>query len=130
MRKPLGVNLRRHRGLGGGNDVPGEDFVGEVQPLIRALKADGDPGHMEAGRFATTVLEGLWRNDHRTVSSVYATARTMVWPWIDPLVARSTASCTINLDWLLEKYNTLYVPYGTQKAVPALAADAAGSASR
>ncbi len=92
-----------------GTDVPGENFVGEVQPLMRALKADGDPGHKEAGRFATTVLEGLWRNDHRTVSSVYATARTMVWPWIDPLVARSTASCTIDLDWLLEKNNTLYV---------------------
>ncbi len=92
-----------------GTDVPGENFVGEVQPLMRALKADGDPGHKEAGTFATTVLEGLWRNDHRTVSSVYATARTMVWPWIDPLVARSTASCTIDLDWLLEKNNTLYV---------------------
>jgi type IV secretory pathway TraG/TraD family ATPase VirD4 len=73
------------------------------------LKADGDPGHMEARRFATTVLEGLWRNDQRTVSSVYATARTMVWPWIDPLVARSTASCTINIDWLLKKNNTLHV---------------------
>ncbi len=92
-----------------GTDVPGENFVGEVQPLMRALKADGDPGHKEAWKFATTVLEGLWRNDHRTVSSVYATARTMVWPWIDPLVARSTASCTIDLDWLLEKNNTLYV---------------------
>jgi type IV secretion system protein VirD4 len=33
----------------------------------------------------------------------------MVWPWIDPLVARSTASCTIDLDWLLEKNNTIYV---------------------
>ncbi len=92
-----------------GTDMPGENFVGEVQPLMRALKADGDPGHKEVGKFATTVLEGLWRNDHRTVSSVYATARTMVWPWIDPLVARSTASCTIDLDWLLEKSNTLYV---------------------
>ncbi|MGI8948842.1 MAG: type IV secretory system conjugative DNA transfer family protein, partial [Ornithinimicrobium sp.] len=92
-----------------GTDMPGEGFVGEVQPLVRALKGDGDAGPKEAGEFATTVLEGLWRNDHRTVSSVYATARTMVWPWIDPLVARSTASCTIDLDWLLEKNNTLYV---------------------
>ena len=90
-------------------DVPGEGFVGEVQPLVRALKGDGDAQRKEAGQFATTVLEGLWRNDHRTVSSVYATGRTMVWPWIDPLVARSTASCTIDLDWLLEKNNTLYV---------------------
>ncbi|HEV2811111.1 MAG TPA: type IV secretory system conjugative DNA transfer family protein [Acidimicrobiales bacterium] len=92
-----------------GTDVPGEGFAGEVQPLVRALKGDGEAQRKEAGRFATTVLEGLWRNDHRTVSSVYATGRTMVWPWIDPLVARSTASCTIDLDWLLEKNNTLYV---------------------
>ncbi len=55
------------------------------------------------------VLEGLWRNDERTVSSVYATARTMVWPWIDPLVARSTTSCRVDLDCLLKGNNTLYV---------------------
>ncbi len=90
-------------------DMPGENFVGEVQPLMRALKADGDPEKKEAGEFAATVLEGLWRNDHRTVSSVYATARTMVWPWIDPLVATSTASCTTDLDWLMERNNTLFV---------------------
>ena len=59
-------------------DMPTDNFVGEVQPLMRALKADGDPERKEAGEFAATVLEGLWRNDHRTVSSVYATARTMV----------------------------------------------------
>jgi type IV secretion system protein VirD4 len=92
-----------------GTDMPLEGSVGNVQPLMRALKADGDPMKKEAGEFATTVLEGLWRNDHRTVSGVYATARTMVWPWIDPLVAKVTASCTIDLDWLLAKNNTLYV---------------------
>jgi type IV secretion system protein VirD4 len=92
-----------------GTDMPVEGSVGEVQPLMRILRADGDADRKEAGEFAATVLEGLWRNDHRTVSSVYATARTMVWPWIDPLVARSTADCTLDLDWLLEKNNTLYV---------------------
>lgn len=54
-------------------------------------------------------LEGMWANDHRTVSGIYATARTIVWPWIDPAVAKAGASCTIDLDWLLEKNNTLYV---------------------
>jgi type IV secretion system protein VirD4 len=91
-----------------GTDMPMEDSVGQVQPLMRALKADGDPARKEAGEFATTVLEGLWRNDHRTVSGVYATARTMVWPWIDPLVAAATGSCTIDLDWLLANNNTLF----------------------
>ena len=92
-----------------GTDMPLEGSVGQVQPLMRALKADGDPSRKEAGEFASTVLEGLWRNDHRTVSGVYATARTMVWPWIDPLVAKATVGCTIDLDWLLAKNNTLYV---------------------
>jgi len=92
-----------------GTDMPIEKNVGQVQPLMRALKGDGDPERKDAGEFASLVLEGLWRNDHRTVSGVYATARTMVWPWIDPLVAKATSSCTIDLDWLMEKNNTLYV---------------------
>lgn len=59
-------------------DLPSENFVGEVAPLLRALKTDGDPERKAAGQFSAMVLEGLWRNDHRTVSSVYATARTIV----------------------------------------------------
>jgi type IV secretion system protein VirD4 len=90
-------------------DMPVEGFVGEVPPLIRALKADADPSRKEAGQFAAMVLEGLWRNDARTVSSVYATARTMVWPWVDPLVTRASAGSTIDLDWLVSGPNTLYV---------------------
>ncbi len=31
-------------------DMPVEDFVGEVPPLIRALKADADPSRKEAGQ--------------------------------------------------------------------------------
>jgi type IV secretion system protein VirD4 len=90
-------------------DLPSEHFVGEVAPLLRALKADGDPERKAAGQFSAMVLEGLWRNDHRTVSSVYATARTIVWPWVDPLVEQATASTSIDLDWLTGKANTLYV---------------------
>lgn len=90
-------------------DMPVEGFVGEVPPLIRALKTDADPRRKEAGQFAAMVLEGLWRNDARTVSSVYATARTMVWPWVDPLVTAASAGSTIHLDWLLSGPNTLYV---------------------
>ena len=32
-----------------------------------------------------------------------------MWPWVDPKVAEVTASCSINLDWLLAGNNTLYV---------------------
>ncbi len=90
-------------------DMPVEGAAGEVAPIMRALKADSDSTRKEAGQFGALVLEGLWRNDHRTVSSVYATARTLVWPWIDPLVSEATANCTVDLDWLLSGPNTLYI---------------------
>jgi type IV secretion system protein VirD4 len=90
-------------------DMPTDDSPGEVAPILRALRADGDPARKEAGEFGALVIEGLWRNDPRTVSSVYATARTLVWPWIDPLVAEATRSCTVDLDWLLSGPNTLYI---------------------
>lgn len=90
-------------------DMPTDDSPREVAPILRALRADGDPVRKEAGQFGALVIEGLWRNDPRTVSSVYATARTLVWPWIDPLVADATASCTVDLEWLLSRPNTLYI---------------------
>lgn len=90
-------------------DMPSEDAPGEVAPILRALRADGDSVRKQAGEFGALVIEGLWRNDPRTVSSVYATARTIVWPWIDPLVAEATRSCTVDLDWLLDGPNTLYI---------------------
>jgi type IV secretion system protein VirD4 len=90
-------------------DMPTDDAPGEVAPLLRALRADGDPVRKQAGEFGALVIEGLWRNDPRTVSSVYATARTIVWPWIDPLVAEATKGCTIDLQWLLDGSNTLYI---------------------
>ena len=90
-------------------DMPMEGFTGEVAPLLRAMKVDGDPDRKAAGQFAAMVLEGLWRNDARTVSSVYATARTIVWPWVDPLVATASAGWTVDLDWLTADANTLYV---------------------
>lgn len=90
-------------------DMPTDNAPGEVAPILRALRADGDPARKQAGEFGALVIEGLWRNDPRTVSSVYATARTIVWPWIDPLVAEATKACTVDLDWLLDGPNTLYI---------------------
>jgi type IV secretion system protein VirD4 len=90
-------------------DMPTDDLPGEVAPILRALRADSDPVRKRAGEFGALVIEGLWRNDPRTVSSVYATARTLVWPWVDPLVAEATASSTVDLDWLLGGQNTLYI---------------------
>jgi type IV secretion system protein VirD4 len=90
-------------------DMPTEVAPGEVAPILRALRADGDSVHKQAGEFGALVIEGLWRNDPRTVSSVYATARTIVWPWINPLVAEATKTCTVDLQWILDGPNTLYI---------------------
>lgn len=90
-------------------DMPTDSAPGEVAPILRALRSDGDPVRKQAGEFGALVIEGLWRNDPRTVSSVYATARTIVWPWVDPLVAEATQVCTVDLNWLLNGSNTLYI---------------------
>ena len=54
-------------------------------------------------------MKGLWDLDPRTSSSIYATARTAIWPWADPDVVAVSADCDIDLDWLLTGTNTLYL---------------------
>jgi type IV secretion system protein VirD4 len=72
-------------------DVPNDSAPGCVAPLMRPLKSDAHPVRQASGIFVTDALEGLWRNDHRTISSVYATARTLLWAFVDPNVAAATA---------------------------------------
>ena len=88
-------------------DTPTDGAPGEVAPLLRALRSDPDPEKKEAAAFATQVLEGLWRNDHRTVSSVYTTARTVVWPWVNPVVAETASETTVDAPRLLAEASTL-----------------------
>ncbi len=90
-------------------DMPSEASPGKVAPLYRALREDADPLRRAAGVFAADVLEGLWRNDHRTISSVYATARTLVWPWADPIVAASAKDKPFDPADLVDESATLYV---------------------
>lgn len=54
-------------------------------------------------------LAGLWSYDERTRSSIYATARTIIEAWTDPVVLGSSASCDITPEWLLGGDNTLYI---------------------
>jgi len=90
-------------------DAPTDGTPGEVAPLLRAMKSDADPERKAVATFAAQSLEGLWRNDHRTVSSVYTTARTVVWPWVNPVVATTATTTTISAEWLLSGANSLYV---------------------
>ncbi len=90
-------------------DRPRETSSGTVAPLPRA-HIDGDDPALAAG--ATLVhrwMKGLWDLDPRTSSSIYATARTAIWPWADPDVAAVSKDCDIDLNWLLTGTNTLYL---------------------
>ncbi len=92
-------------------DVPTETAPATLPPLMRALRADPDPARQAAGVFVADALEGLWRNDHRTISSVYATARTLIWAFVDPNVAAATGrgGDLIDPDIFLAGTGTLYV---------------------
>ena len=92
-----------------GQDRPSDEASGTVAPLIRALTEHTDPATAGAARQVHNWLRGLWEMDPRTSSSIYATARTTIWPWADPGVAALSSRSEIDLDWLLSGENTLYV---------------------
>ena len=58
---------------------------------------------------AGQALAGIWSYDERTRSSIYATARTIIEAWTDPVVLRSAETCEITPEWLLDGDNTLYI---------------------
>jgi type IV secretion system protein VirD4 len=90
-------------------DQPREGNGGTIAPLLRALIDGPDPAVAEGARQAHTWLRGIWEMDPRTSSSIYATARTAIWPWADPGVAAVSKCCEIDLPWLLSGENTLYI---------------------
>lgn len=80
-----------------------------MSPLLKA-HVDGDnPALAEPAAMVQGWMKGLWELDPRTSSSVYATARTAIWPWADPDVAAVSKRCDIDLNWLLSGTNTLYL---------------------
>lgn len=89
-------------------DQPSEARSGVVAPLIRAI-IDSDDERAPSARKVQTWLKGIWAMDPRTSSGIYGTARTAVWPWADPGVEAVSTTNEIDLDWLLEGENTLYV---------------------
>lgn len=92
-----------------GADMPTEHDEGAVLPLLRAMQATGDPAKKTAATAAMRLLRGVWKADPRTASSVYASAKNIVWPWNDPIVAAASTTCDIDWDWLTTANNTLYV---------------------
>lgn len=94
-------------------DFPGEAGPGEVRTTLDVLLDHADENVATGASDAAKSLLAVWEMDERTRSSVYATAQTLVWPWSDPGVAASSRSLggsrPVDLDWLLDGANTLYL---------------------
>ena len=104
-------------------DMPIENDQGEIAPLIRAMQSNNDPGVKAAATFARDLLQGIWKGDERTTSSIYVTARAMLWAWTDPTIAEVSKTTDIDLRWLLSGNNTLYMstpPTDHERVVPVL----------
>ena len=90
-------------------DRPGLAGPGEVRTLLEHLLLSDDLDVALGAAEAVRILLGIWEMEDRTRSSVYATAQTVVWPWADPGVAAAARGASVDLDWLLEGCNTLYL---------------------
>lgn len=90
-------------------DRPGVWGRGEVRTALDILMAEGRPEVQEDAHDAGRALLSVWDDEERSRSSVYATARTVVWPWADPGLAKSSRGTSVDLDWLLGGPNTIYL---------------------
>jgi type IV secretion system protein VirD4 len=84
----------------------------EDSPLRNAIElsvAASDSERREDARQAEHALTGVWGFDHRTRSSAYATAQTLIGAWTDTGVLDSSETEDIDLEWLLSGENTLYI---------------------
>jgi len=80
-----------------------------LSEAIELTTGDPDPDQREDARHAEHVLTAVWGFDHRTRSSAYATAQTLIGPWTDTGVIDACETEDIDLDWLLSGANTLYI---------------------
>jgi type IV secretion system protein VirD4 len=90
-------------------DQPTEGSGGEVRRILDHLLQCPEPDTSLGALEATQILLAIWEMESRTRSSVYATCQTVVWPWADPGVAAASRGDGIDLEWLLDGQNTLYL---------------------
>lgn len=90
-------------------DQPGPLGPGDVRLALDLLSHDLNDIVRDHLPDATNAITGIWAMEERTRSSVYATAQTVIWPWSDPGVAASSRGQSINLSWLLNGSNTVYL---------------------
>jgi len=82
---------------------------GEITAVLDKALTSADEGVRASARAAALSLQSIWELDHRTRSSVYATAQHLIGAWGDPAVAATAACSDIDLDWLVSGPNTLYI---------------------
>jgi type IV secretion system protein VirD4 len=80
-----------------------------VRILLGPLPGHSDRTVAAEARQVLEAFDGVWRSDARQISSIYLTARQMIRPWQEPAVQASAVHPRIDLDWLLDGANTLYL---------------------
>jgi type IV secretion system protein VirD4 len=86
--------------------------IAEDSSLRHAIELSGlasDSARREDARQAEHALLSVWGFDHRTRSSAYATAHTLMGAWTDTGVLDASETEDIDLEWLLSGANTLYI---------------------
>ncbi len=90
-------------------DQPTDEGTSEVRLDLDLAMGCGNPVVMADAEKVSQAILAIWQMEERTRSSVYATAQTIVWPWSDLGVAASSRGESIELSWLLEEPNTIYL---------------------
>ena len=80
-----------------------------LRHAIELSAVASDPDRREDARQAEHALVSVWGFDHRTRSSAYATAQTLIGAWTDTGVLEASETEDVDLDWLLSGANTLYI---------------------
>lgn len=90
-------------------DRPSPLGEGDVSHRINHLMNEGSRPAAVGAEEARRALEAIWALEDKVLSSVYATAQTVVWPWSDPGVALAAKRPNITLEWLSAGSNTAYL---------------------
>lgn len=82
---------------------------GRVWPRLDRLLKSTDPDVVDGAERSSEAISGIWQSDDKLRGSIYMTATGAVWPWMSPAVESSATCNEIDLDWLLNGSNTLYL---------------------
>ena len=89
-------------------DQPTDDGPGEVASYIKTIgKIEGiDQERVDE---ISAILRGVWASDSRMKSSYFVSLKAAVEAWSRHSVAEATQTTTIDLDWLINSNNTIYI---------------------